>query len=139
MNGPNPAPQNTTWTVAPSSECGKASARSRHAWASRRSPLREGFPLDRNLDFHRPEFWTSYLTDYLHRIVWPVYPEIAEHLGVPGAYLFRNEAKVVDLKEFVVACYEKWDAAALDRSQLSGGQFDSLVNRSRLHRDGPAS
>lgn len=100
---------------------------------------REGFSLDRNLDFHRPEFWTSYLTDYLHRIVWPVYPEIAEHLGVPGAYLFRNEAQVVDLKEFVVACYEKWDAAALDRSQLSGGQFDSLVNRSRLHRDGLAS
>lgn len=54
----------------------------------------------------------DYLADELARdVVWPVYPPLAEHFGVPGSYLFKGRARpgevpvLHDLAGFVAASF----------------------------------
>jgi len=51
--------------------------------------------------------------DYLSHIVWPVYPEIAEELGMVGDYNWRVGRKRANLLEFAQRCYQSWDLIGL--------------------------
>ena len=51
--------------------------------------------------------------DYLSHIVWPVYPEIAEELGMEGDYHWRVGRKRANLHEFAQRCYQSWDLIGL--------------------------
>jgi len=93
-----------------------------------------GVRVSRKADFHRPEFWNSYLTDYLDAVVWPVYPEIADHLGVSGCYLFKRQPDVVDLQEFIERCYSRWESLAIERGAVTSPQGYGLLDRSTLIR-----
>lgn len=56
------------------------------------------------------------VTDYLSRIMWPVYPEIADELGIDGSLRWRVGRKYAHLDEFIDLCYQSWNAVGLDES-----------------------
>lgn len=81
---------------------------------------------------------------------WPVYPEIAERLGVPGDYFFMQstgydygaEHKVYDLRQFLEASFKilaRLDIAEValsrqktnDYEQISSSIFDEVLSTSR--------
>lgn len=88
----------------------------------------------------RPE---TFMADRLHMLgVWPVYPAIAERLGLAdGSYYFRSPSsfwkddetkgltenvRVLDLEAFVATCfarYRKADPALLACARLADGSF----------------
>ena len=53
------------------------------------------------------------LVDYLSHIVWPVFPEIGERLGVSGSRFWQVNSTQVELTEFTSRCYRHWDALKL--------------------------
>lgn len=53
------------------------------------------------------------LVDYLSHIVWPVFPEIGERLGVSGSRFWQVNSTQVELPEFTSRCYHSWDALKL--------------------------
>jgi hypothetical protein len=65
-----------------------------------------------------------YVRDYLaDSVVWPVYPEIGERLGIPGSYLFKLSApgiqpdspvRSLGLEEFVALSYSAFSSHAPD-------------------------
>jgi len=71
---------------------------------------------------HFPE---EYLTDILkNSVIFPVYPEVAEHLGVKGEYLFKMDSKrkseftfsTIPLREFVQGSFDAY--AKIPREHL---------------------
>jgi len=61
----------------------------------------------------------KYVTDHLAHIVWPVYPEIADELGVEGTYRWRVGRKYAQLDEFISLCYEAWDSIKLGKREIN--------------------
>lgn len=56
-------------------------------------------------------------------IIYPVYPEIAQKLNVPGSMLFRRPDRTLNLEEFVVESYEIYEKT--ERQLLQRGASDS--------------
>jgi Polysaccharide biosynthesis enzyme WcbI len=61
----------------------------------------------------------QYVTDYLADSVWPIYPEIADELGVAGGYRWRVGRRCVQLDEFISLCYEAWDSIDLRKLDIN--------------------
>ncbi len=61
----------------------------------------------------------TFTTDYLSHIVWPVYPEIGDYLGVEGSYHWRVARKHASLTEFVELCFSAWDRIKLRKKKLN--------------------
>ena len=57
--------------------------------------------------------------DYLSHIVWPVYPEIGDHLGVEGSYHWRVARKHASLTEFIELCFAAWDKIKLRKQKVN--------------------
>ena len=86
----------------------------------------------------------------LQTVVWPVYPEIAQRLGVPGAYAFKPaqppsaRPELLDLDEFVArsfAAYQASPADALACKRLEHPAYrelESIVADERRHPRGGA-
>ena len=60
-----------------------------------------------------------FTTDYLSHIVWPVYPEIGDHLGVEGSYHWRVAHKHASLTEFIELCFSAWDKIELRKRKVN--------------------
>jgi GSCFA family/Polysaccharide biosynthesis enzyme WcbI len=77
----------------------------------------------------------SYLTDpMIHFAVWPVYPEIAERLGLNGSYAFkaaqpREQAMpaLLDLEEFIARSFEAY--AQIEPSALACPRLEAEAYR----------
>ena len=78
-----------------------------------------GAPVDVQHDFHRADFWQTYLYDYLRVTVWPVYPELADRLGLTGSYVFKHDKTHVSLDQFIERCYASWDEQGLLDSEIT--------------------
>jgi hypothetical protein len=61
----------------------------------------------------------TFTTDYLSHIVWPVYPEIGDHLGAEGSYHWRVARKHASLAEFIEMCFSSWDKIKLRKQKVS--------------------
>lgn len=61
----------------------------------------------------------TFTTDYLSHIVWPVYPEIGDHLGVEGSYHWRVARKHASLTEFIELCFSSWDRIKLRKQKVN--------------------
>jgi hypothetical protein len=61
----------------------------------------------------------TFTTDYLSHIVWPVYPEIGDHLGVEGSYHWRVARKHASLTEFIELCFSAWDKMKLRKQKVN--------------------
>jgi hypothetical protein len=61
----------------------------------------------------------TFTTDYLSHIVWPVYPEIGDHLGVEGSYHWRVARKHASLTEFIKLCFSAWDKIELRKLKVN--------------------
>ncbi len=61
----------------------------------------------------------TYTTDYLSHIIWPVYPEIGDHLGVEGSYHWRVARKHASLTEFIELCFSAWDKEKLRKQRVN--------------------
>lgn len=61
----------------------------------------------------------TFTTDYLSHIVWPVYPEIGDHLGVEGSYHWRVARKHASLTEFIELCFSAWDKIDLRKQKVN--------------------
>lgn len=61
----------------------------------------------------------TFTTDYLSHIVWPVYPEIGDHLGVEGSYHWRVARKHASLTEFIELCFSSWDRIELRKQKVN--------------------
>jgi hypothetical protein len=61
----------------------------------------------------------AFTTDYLSHIVWPVYPEIGDHLGVEGSYHWRVSRKHASLKEFIELCFSAFDKIELRKQKVN--------------------
>lgn len=61
----------------------------------------------------------TFTTDYLSHIVWPVYPEIGDHLGVEGSYHWRVARKHASLTEFIELCFSAWDKIELRKQKVN--------------------
>jgi hypothetical protein len=78
----------------------------------------------------------SYIDDpMLHMAIWPVYPEIAQRLGLPGAYAFRlaepptASPTLVDLDEFIERSFDAFaetPPAALACARLENPAYRDL-------------
>ncbi len=66
-------------------------------------------------------------SDYLSHIVWPIYPEIGERLGLEGQYLWRASKKICDLNDFTEMCYNAYDDIDLRNQNL---KFIPLITKS---------
>jgi hypothetical protein len=56
-------------------------------------------------------------TDYLSHIIWPVYPEIGDYLGIEGSYHWRVGRRHADLSEFIELCFASWDKIKLRKQK----------------------
>lgn len=61
----------------------------------------------------------TYTTDYLSHIIWPVYPEIGDHIGVEGSYHWRVARKHASLTEFIELCFSSWDKVKLRKQKVN--------------------
>jgi len=61
----------------------------------------------------------TFTTDYLSHIVWPVYPEIGDHLGVEGSYHWRVLRKHASLTEFIELCFDAWEKIGLRKKKVN--------------------
>ena len=61
----------------------------------------------------------TFTTDYLSHIVWPVYPEIGDRLGVEGSYHWRVARKHASLTEFIELCFSAWDKIELRKQKVN--------------------
>lgn len=61
----------------------------------------------------------TFTTDYLSHIVWPVYPEIGDHLGVEGSYHWRVARKHASLTECIELCFSAWDKMKLRKQKVN--------------------
>ena len=61
----------------------------------------------------------TFTTDYLSHIVWPVYPEIGDRLGVEGSYHWRVARKHASLTEFIELCFSAWDKIGLRKQKVN--------------------
>ncbi len=59
----------------------------------------------------------TFTTDYLSHIVWPVYPEIGDRLGVEGSYHWRVAHKHASLTQFIEMCFSAWDKLKLRKQE----------------------
>ena len=69
-------------------------------------------------------------TDHLSHIVWPIYPEIGEQLGLESSYLWRVNEKVSGLSEFSDLCFQ-----AFDRINLRDQNISLIPARSSLEEE----
>jgi hypothetical protein len=72
-----------------------------------------------------------YVQDELLPIaVWPVYPDLAAHLGIPGSYLFSFGPLTFSLEEFLEtqwAAYGDADPDGVRCPRITEGLFDSVL------------
>lgn len=61
----------------------------------------------------------TFTTDYLSHIIWPVYPEIGDHLGVEGSYHWRVARRHSSLTEFIELCFSTWDKKELRKQRMN--------------------
>jgi len=61
----------------------------------------------------------TFTTDYLSHIVWPVYPEIGDHLGVEGSYHWRVARKHASLTEFIELCFDAWEKIEFRKQKVN--------------------
>jgi hypothetical protein len=52
-------------------------------------------------------------TDHLSHIVWPIYPDIGDQLGLNSSYFWRVNQKTSDLPEFSELCFQSFDRIKL--------------------------
>jgi hypothetical protein len=83
-------------------------------------------PIERRAPFDLASFWNTYLADHLRVSIWPVYPEVADRLGVDGGYLFKDGDDFYELREFIARRYSAWSEASLDRSAITTHPADAL-------------
>jgi hypothetical protein len=63
-------------------------------------------------------------------VVWPVYPELASHLGVPGSDLFMYGSSTYRLEDFLAAQWEAYgdaDPEIIRCPRITDGLFDSVL------------
>lgn len=73
-----------------------------------------------------------YSLDNLSTSVWPVYPEIAEHLGFNGSYVFQHQGRYAELEDFISSCFKLWTAQNLSTELVqtiprNGFSIDSVI------------
>jgi len=61
----------------------------------------------------RVEEINSQITDHLAHIVWPVYPEIGDRLGLDGSMNWQVGAETANLDTFIAKCFSGWDSVDL--------------------------
>jgi len=84
---------------------------------------------------HEQMFELHKLTkDYLAHIVWPVYPEIANRLGLQGSYHWRVDNEYANLPQFVEKCFRRWDESGLRSLQPTFVPSVSQETRAKLIR-----
>lgn len=66
----------------------------------------------------RSKLALDYSDDFLSNVRWPIYPEIAERMGVEGSYFWRSGDSFADLSDFTQMCYSAWDALDLQTHAL---------------------
>lgn len=76
----------------------------------------------------------TFTTDYLSHIVWPVYPEIGDHLGVEGSYHWRVARKHASLTEFIELCFDAWDKIGLRKQKVNFIPLLSIEDDQLLRR-----
>jgi hypothetical protein len=75
-----------------------------------------------------------YLTnDHLSHIVWPIYPEIGDRLGLDSSYLWRVNQKISDLQEFSELCFQSFDRIKLRDQNLTFIPPTSSLENKILH------
>lgn len=76
----------------------------------------------------RPE---EFLPDQLSKIVvWPVYPEIAEKLGLEGNYIFKIGNQRLTLREYIEGSFKCYNTYVYDELRCS-----RILEQSHLYRD----
>ena len=63
--------------------------------------------------------------------IFPIYPEIAESLSVPGSYAFKvpGDYRLIDLKQFIIGSFEayrKHDPAKLEAWGPQARRLDAI-------------
>ncbi|MFA5171093.1 MAG: GSCFA domain-containing protein [Sulfuriferula sp.] len=74
--------------------------------------------------------------DFLNSPIWPIYPEIAEHYGLTGDYVFRSNEREQTLREFVVDSFARFDqygGATLGSDMYAAEQLKVLHERLTLY------
>ncbi|ADU13922.1 WcbI family polysaccharide biosynthesis putative acetyltransferase [Asticcacaulis excentricus] len=66
--------------------------------------------------------------------VWPVYPAIADNLGVPGCFRWKSrERHASDLRTYLEISYADYDAQPIEKDNIHTGRFnpafDALLTR----------
>lgn len=62
-------------------------------------------------------------------VIWPVYPEIAKRLNVPGEMVFRRPDRVLDLESFVSESYEIYNSVPQDILAKSVGGLPNTLKQ----------
>lgn len=77
---------------------------------------------------HDKTVWNKevFINDALGRVaIWPVYPEVAHELAMPGSYTwFVDKGKVIEgLRNYIEFAYDKYSRSGIDRAdiEISGG------------------
>jgi hypothetical protein len=87
-----------------------------------KTQIKNSFPLD-------------YVNDYLSNVVWPVYPEIGEQLGIQGSYFWRgDETNFANLAEFTQLCFSLFDKLDVHNRKLELFPVMSDEEDRLLHR-----
>ena len=73
-----------------------------------------------------------YSQDNLSTSVWPIYPDIAEHFGFYGSYVFQYQGVYLDLEDFVDRCFASWNSQQLQNKPIqtipiTEAEFQSIV------------
>ena len=58
-------------------------------------------------------------TDHLSHIVWPIYPEIGNQLGLESSYFWRVKQKISGLAEFTELCFQTFDRVNLRNQNIT--------------------
>lgn len=58
-------------------------------------------------------------TDHLSHIVWPIYPDIGEILGLESSYFWRVNQRISDLAEFSELCFQSFDRVNLRNQNIT--------------------
>ena len=58
-------------------------------------------------------------TDHLSHIVWPIYPDIGDRLGLESSYFWRVNQRISDLAEFSELCFQTFDRVNLRNQNIT--------------------
>ncbi len=58
-------------------------------------------------------------TDYLSHIVWPIYPEVGERLGLQTSYHWRHSKKIIGLNDFLKLSFTAFDQLELRKKDIN--------------------